>query len=187
MEQPARGEKTDLGGEEMKALIILVPKDFRDEEFNVPKERLEAAGVDVTVAGLESGSARGMLGLSAEPDVLLDEVNVSDFDVLLVPGGRGSIQYLWNNSMVLQLVKQAYSEGKVVASICLSGVVLANAGILEGKNATVFPTQDTVRILKEKGANYLDKGVVVDGNIITAKGPENAAEFTDAILRKLSE
>jgi len=180
-------EKIDLGGENMKALIILIPKDFRDEEFRIPKERLEKAGVNVTVAGLESGTARGMLGMTAQPDVLLDEVDISNYDVLIIPGGSGSVRYLWNNRRVLDMVKEAYSEGKIIAAICLSGAVLANSGILEGKNATVFPTSDSVRILKEKGANYIDKGVVVDGRIITAKGPDYADEFAYTILKKLSE
>ena len=171
----------------MKALIILFPENFRDEEFFIPKEGLEKAGVSVTVAGLQPGEARGMLGRTAEPDILLDEVDIKDYDALIIPGGQGSVKYLWNNEKVLSLVKEAYEKKKIVASICLSGAVLANAGVLEGKKATVFPTPESVRILGEGGAEYIDQGVVVDGKIVTAKGPADAERFTEEILRLMAE
>lgn len=186
-EVEAEETKIDLEVKNLKALIILIPENFRDEEFSVPKKRLEEAGVSVTVAGLQSGEARGMLGMKTKPDILLDDVDIDDYDVLIVPGGQGSVKYLWNNERVLSLVKEAYEKDKIVASICLSGAVLANAGILEGKKATVFPTSESVRILKDKGANYIDQGVVVDGKIVTAKGPTDAERFAGEILRLLSE
>ena len=173
--------------EDKKAVIILIPKGFRDEEFKIPKEILEKNGVSVTVAGLQMEESKGMLGMTAKPDKLLEGINISDYDVLVIPGGSGSVNYLWNNKEVLEMVKKAYNEGKIVAAICLSGVVLANAGVLEGKNATVFPTSESIRILKERGAKYIDRGVVIDGRIITGKGPEFAEEFAEAILEKLSE
>lgn len=171
----------------MKALIILFPENFRDEEFSVPKKNLEDAGVSVTVAGLQPGEARGMLGMKTTPDILLDDVDIDDYDALIIPGGQGSVKYLWNNEKVLHLVKEAYVKEKVVASICLSGAVLANAGILEGRKATVFPTSESVRVLREGGAEYIDQGVVVDGKIITAKGPADAKRFTKEILGLLTE
>jgi len=181
-EKPVR----DLGVMNLKALIILMPENFRDEEFRIPKEKLEGSGVNVTVAGLQPGEAKGMLGMTTTPDILIDEISIDDYDVIIVPGGAGSPKYLWNNSDVHNLVREAYEKDKIVASICLSGVVLANSGILEGKNATVFATPESVRILEDKGANYLRQGVVVDGKIITADGPQSAERFADEILRLLA-
>ena len=163
-----------------------MPENFRDEEFKIPKEKLEGSGVNVTVAGLQPGEAKGVLGMTVTPDVLIDDVNIDDYDAIIVPGGPGSPRYLWNNSKVHNLVRKVYEKDKIVASICLSGVVLANSGILEGKNATVFPTPESVRILEDKGANYLRQGVVVDGRIITADGPQSAERFADEILRLLT-
>jgi protease I len=169
----------------MKALIFLIPEGFRDEEFSVPKDRLKAAGVSVTVAGLQFGKARGVLGMTATPDILLDEVNVDDYDAFILPGGGGSARHLFNNLKVHSIIKEAYSKGKVVAAICLSGAVLANAGILGGKNATVFSTPQTLKIFRDAGVKYSDKHVVVDGRIVTADGPEAAEAFADAILSLL--
>lgn len=170
----------------MKALIILMPKNFRDEEFRIPKEKLEGSGVDVTVAGLQWGTAKGMLGMTATPDILLGEVDIDDYDVIVVPGGSGSPRYLWNNPQAHGLIRKAYDRGKIVASICLSSVVLANAGVLEGRDATVFATPVSVRILEDRGANYLQQEVVVDGKIVTADGPQSAGRFADEILRLLA-
>lgn len=169
----------------MKALFILMPDGFRDEEFAVPKERMESAGVEVTVAGLVEGECKGMLGMSYTPETTVDEVSVDDFDAIVIPGGSGSPQHLWDNHVVHQMVKDAYGAGKIVASICLAPAALANAGLLEGKNATVSGSANAPDILREKGANYLDEDVVVDGNIITARGPAAAGEFADRIIEKL--
>lgn len=169
----------------MNALILLMPEDFRDEEFQVPKDRLEAAGVSVTVVGLRGGKARGALGLTVSPNIIISDVNVDGYDALIVPGGPGSPRYLWNDVKVLSLVKEAYDKGKIVAAICLAGVVLANAGILRWKNATVFKTPQSMKIFKEKGVNYVEQGVVVDGRIVTAQGPSFAEEFADEIIRLL--
>jgi len=169
----------------MRALIILMPENFRGEEFRVPKEKLESNGVEVTVVGLEPGECKGMLGMRYTPEILIDSVKADDFDAIIVPGGAGSPRYLWNNSNVQQLVRDAHEKGKIVATICLATAMFANAGILEGKNATVFPDNKAIEILKEKGANYLAEDVVVDGNIVTAVGPAAADRFADEILEKL--
>jgi len=170
----------------MEALIVLMPNGFRDEEFRVPKEKLENAGVEVTVAGLEPGECKGMLGMRHTPETVIDDINVDDFDAIIVPGGAGSPKHLWDNSRVQQLVRDAYEKGKIVAGICLTTAMFANAGILEGKDVTVSPSDDAIRVLKEKGANYKQEDVVVDGNIITAVGPKATDRFADRILEKLS-
>ena len=169
----------------MKALFILMPDGFRDEEFTVPKERMESAGVEVTVAGLREGECKGMLGMSYTPKTTVDEVSVDDFDALVIPGGSGSPAHLWDNQVVHQMVQDAHSKGKVVAIICLAPVALAKAGLLKGKNATVSSSSNAPEILKGKGANYLDEDVVVDGNIITARCPAASGEFAEKIIEKL--
>lgn len=169
----------------MKALILLMPEDFRDEEFQIPRDKLASSGVSVTVAGLRGGQAKGILGLTVLPDILINDVNVGEYDALIVPGGPGSPRYLWNDQRVLSLVKEACNKGKIVAAICLSGAVLANAGILKWKNATVFETPQSLKVFNEKGVNYVKQDVVVDGRIVTARGPAAAEKFAEEILRIL--
>jgi len=170
----------------MKALFVLMPDGFRDEEFAVPKEKLESAGVEVTVAGLREEECKGMLGMTYTPETTIDNISVDNFDALVIPGGRGSPAHLWDNPKVHQLAMDAYSKGKVVAAICLAPAALAKAGLLEGTDATVSSSSNAPEILKEMGANYTGEDVVVDGNIITAVGPAAAGEFADRIIEKLS-
>jgi len=166
----------------MKALFIIAPENFRDEEFKVPRWKLEDAGIQVTVASTRAGTCRGMLGMKVEPDTTVDNVNVNDYDAVVVSGGTGAKEFLWNNQKVLDIVKEANSQNKVLASICLSGVVLAKAGVLKGKRATVFPTGETQRLLEWNGAKYVKDHVVIDGKILTADGPDAADEFADKII-----
>ncbi|HIE34133.1 MAG TPA: DJ-1/PfpI family protein [Candidatus Altiarchaeales archaeon] len=170
----------------LKILIILMPENFRDEEFKIPKEKLERSGVSVIVAGLQTGEARGMLGMTATPDTTIDNISIDEYDAIIVPGGSGSPKYLWDNEKVHQILREGNEKGKIIAGICLSGAVLAKAGVLEGKNATVFATPESLKALEEGGALYKKEPVVVDGNIVTADGPSSAGRFADEILKLLA-
>jgi len=171
----------------MKALMVLAPKNFRDEEYRTPALKLERAGITVHVAGPTSGPYTGMLGKVVSPDLTLEQVNVDDYDAVVLVGGSGSKDYLWNNNRLMGIINEAHKKNKVVASICLSGAVLATAGILRGRRATVSPTGESIRLLKWNGADYVKKGVVVDGNIITAEGPADSELFAEAIIESLSK
>lgn len=168
-----------------QALMVIAEEDFRDEELRIPKEILEKNGVSVQVASTHAGECKGMLGMRYTPEILVENANIDESDALIIVGGSGSPAHLWNNEDVLRLVKEAYEKNRVIAAICLSGAVLANAGILKGKNATVFPTPESIKALRDGGANYLKQGVVVDGKIVTADGPRSAEKFADEILKLL--
>jgi len=171
----------------MKALMVLSPKNFRDEEYRTPALKLERAGITVLVTGPTSGPYTGMLGKVVTPDLTLDQVNVDDYSAIIVIGGSGSKDYLWNNSKLISIINEAFKKNKTIAGICMSSPVLAKAGVLKGRNATTFPSGENVRLLQWNGANYIKKGVVVDGKIVTAEGPANADEFADAIIATLSK
>jgi protease I len=100
-------------------------------------------------------------------------------------GGSGSPDYLWGNRKLQSLVRSFFEHGKVVAAICLSPVVLARAGILAGRQATVYPSPDAIREMKKAGANLVSVPVVADRQIVTGNGPEAAAQFADAVISKL--
>lgn len=171
----------------MKALFILAPGNFRDEEFFSPKEKLQKAGIHVTVAGLSMNESTGMLGRKAKPDILLKDASIGEYDVLVLPGGRGSREYLTENPDVVSAVRKAYEKGIIVAAICSSCIIPAKAGIVKGKNATCFSRPEDVALLKNAGAKYMGVGVVVDGNLITATGPSDSDGFADRILEALKK
>jgi len=170
---------------EKKVLMIIAPKDFRDEEFREPKAVLEEKGVKVTVASTATGTAKGMFGMQVIPDITVDKVNPAEFDAVVVVGGSGSQTYLWNNLQVHKIVQSLHQQGGLVTAICISPVVLAKAGLLEGKKVTVFRTATTLNELEKVGALISDAPVMVDGKIITGKGPEAAREFGQKIAESL--
>ncbi|HBY57879.1 MAG TPA: DJ-1 family protein [Candidatus Atribacteria bacterium] len=167
-----------------KVLMIIASHDFRDEELFKPRELFIKEGMEVVLASSSLETSRGMLGGTAKPDILISEAKAEEFDVIVFVGGMGSSEY-WDDPVAREIVKKAVSLDRLICAICIAPVTLANAGILEGKKATVFPSE--ANKLKNKGAIYTGKDVEVDGNIITAKGPQAASEFGKTIIRILTE
>lgn len=166
-----------------KVLLIIAPENFRDEELLHTKEELERAGVATTVASTKKGEVRGMLGARVVPDITLDQVKVDDYDGIVFVGGSGSAVY-FKDKKALLIASEAFKKGKIVGAICIAPVILANAGVLKDKKATVFPG-DYVQKITDGGAIYQEKPVVVDGRVITANGPGAAREFGRAIAKAL--
>ena len=167
-----------------KVLMVIAPSNFRDEEYLQPKELLENAGFEVVTASRKTGEITGMLGAKAFAEKSIDEVNIDDFDAVVFVGGTGASIY-FNDEKALEIAKEAYSKGKVTAAICIAPTILANAGVLEGKKATIWEDPALVDNLKEKGAQYTGENVVRDGKVITGKGPFAAREFGEEIIRVL--
>jgi len=180
----ARGTKPLAG---RKVLMVIAYRNFRDEEYKLPRRLLESAGAKVVVASTKVGTAVGMLGLRAKVDIPLSKASAKGFDAVIFVGGSGTTA-LWGNKDALRLAREAAKRRKVLAAICLAPIILANAGVLRGKRATVWPSPDgrTVRMLKSKGAVYVNKPVVKSGNIITANGPKAALSFAREILKALT-
>lgn len=153
-----------------KAVMVIAHRDFRDEELIETKEVLEKNGIEVKVSSTSLTSAKGVLGT----EVILDEVRAEDFDAVIFVGGSGCEQ-LWEDSRAHRLAKEAFISNKVVGAICIAPVILAKAGLLKGKKATVFSSE--VNLIEAEGAKYTAKSVEKDGNIITAAGPSAAEEF----------
>ncbi|ADI73933.1 intracellular protease, PfpI family [Methanohalobium evestigatum Z-7303] len=169
-----------------KVLMVIAQENFRDEEFFEPKKVFENNGVDVTVASTDTKTATGMLGGTAKPDIKISDADMDDYDAIVISGGSGSKEYLWDNEQLHELVNKAYKDDKIVSAICVSPVVLAKSGILEGKNVTVFDDPNSINEVKECGACYENEGVVNCENIITGKGPDYAEQFGEAVLDALS-
>ena len=163
-----------------RIVLVIAPKDFRDEELFHAKEELEKAGNETAIAGKKKGKAIGSRGGKAEIAMELREVREKDFDAIVFIGGGGAEIY-FNDAKALGLAKEFAAAGKIVAAICIAPSILANAGLLKGKRATCFSSE--AENLKSKGTDYTGKAVEVDGKIITANGPAAAREFG----RKIAE
>ena len=163
-------------------VMIIASKNFRDEEYSVPRKILERAGYKVVVASSSTRAAKGMLGLVVKPDIPLNRVKVNAYDAIIFVGGTGAKEY-WDNSTAHQIAKQAAKYRKILGAICIAPVTLAKAGVLKGVKATVWSSE--ANQLKAAGAVYTGKAVTRDGNIITANGPGAAKEFGETILKAL--
>jgi len=149
------------GASTAKVLMIIAPEGFRDEELKVPKELFESKGLVVEVA-----------------------VDVARYEAVIFVGGIGA-QVYFSHPEALRIAKEAYTQGKVVGAICIAPVILAKAGVLEGKRATVWPSEG--RTLTALGASYTAKAVEVDGRVVTANGPQAARAFAERILELLAK
>lgn len=167
-----------------KVLMIIAPKDFRDEELKEPKQVLEARGAEVRVASTSVKEAIGMLGFRVKPDLALEDVKIADYDAVVFVGGSGASRY-WTDQAAHEMARNAAAEGKVLGAICIAPVTLANAGVLKGKNSTVWPSEKDK--LTKQGAKYTGNPVEVDGRIVTADGPTSARAFGEALVKALAQ
>lgn len=165
-------------------LFIIAHHDFRDEELLEPKQILEKEGHTCHVASTSVEPAQGMLGSIVEPDLAVHEVDLSKYQAVVVVGGRAS-PALAKNTAVISLLQEAQAQGKLLASICLGGVVLAKARVLAGKKATVFKTSESLQELKENGVHFVDLPLVTDVKLVTAQGPLQAKAFGKKLAEML--
>ena len=157
-----------------KALVFLATG-FEEIETVTVVDVLRRANIEVTVAGLTSDPTEGAHAMKIVPDADIDNVKVSDFDAIVVPGGNPGYKNLRNDQRVLKMVKEAFDSKKIVAAICAAPAVLSDAGVLKGKTCTIYPGMDN-ELEKGGGKPKLDN-VVVDGNVITSRGPATAFPF----------
>ncbi len=164
----------------MKALLIIAPSRFRDEEYFHTKEMLEKSIIGTVTASRTKGEADGSMGAKVNVGMALTDVDLNAYEAVVFIGGGGSSVY-FNDPVALRLAKQAWDSGKVVAAICVAPSILANAGILNGKKVTAWV--DKQPNLVAKGAIWTGEPVTVDGKLVTANGPKAAKEFGRAIAR----
>ncbi|MFH8080564.1 MAG: DJ-1/PfpI family protein [Candidatus Aenigmatarchaeota archaeon] len=165
-----------------KALIIICPKNFNETEFQTTKQVLSQK-LSVEVASVIKEECVGMKGMKVKPDKTVSDALKTEYDVIAVIGGSGCFA-LSDYPEVLEIIRKHVEKGKIVSAICLAPTILARAGVLKNTMVTVYPADWAISLLKNEGAHYLEKNVVVDGNIITANGPAAAEEFAKTILKK---
>jgi protease I len=173
-----KGEVTmELQG---KRVAILVEEIFNDLEFWYPYYRLKEAGAEVVVVGPTSSQVyNGKSGTHARPDVGAKDISTGDFDGVIIPGGYAP-DHMRRHPAMVNLVRDLFEAGKVVAAICHGGWMLASAKILKGRTVTsFFSIKDD---LVHAGARFVDQEVVVDGKLITSRKPDDLPAFMKAVI-----
>jgi protease I len=163
-------------------LMVIAPAVFRDEEYDVPKRLLESRGVAVVTASTHRGECTGKLGMVARADLTLDEAAARTWDAVAFIGGGGATVY-FTNEQAHALARATFESGGVVAAICIAPSILAHAGLLDGVRATAFDSERET--LAQHGAVWSVAPVVRDGSVVTANGPDAAAEFGTTIASLL--
>ena len=169
-----------------RILMILPERDFNEDEYSQVKSNLEDQGAYVKIASKKSNEdIKGMEGLWLKTDFSWDKIRVSEWHAFVLIGGSGTPKH-FEDKKLHSLLKEANNQKKWIASICLSPMILAQAGILIGKKATCFPSiqQD----IREMGVKIEDKPVVVDktSRIVTGRGPKAAYLFSFKLIEMLS-
>ena len=165
-----------------RVVFVVAQRDFRDEELLQTREVLQRRGVDTVIAAETLQPAVGKFGSAVYPDLTLPEIRPERFDALVFVGGPGARSYFAKRTIIRRA--QAFAQaGKVLAAICNAPVILANAGLLMGKRATAFPTEE--QTLRDRGAEYTGLPLETDGTIITAQDSTYAREFAEAIAWSL--
>ena len=165
-----------------KRIAIFIEDLYNEQEFWYPFYRMKEVGAEVTVVGTGAKEYHSKIGLPAPGGVAAESVNTSDFDAVIIPGGFAPDR-MRRNAAMLKLVRESFSQGKIVAAVCHAGWVLVSAGILKGKKATcVASIKDD---MVNAGAIYLNQEVVRDGNLITSRSPDDLPAFCREIISAL--
>lgn len=169
----------------MQSILLFVDEIYEDLELLYPKIRMEEAGYKTVVAGPERGKVfKGKHGYPCKSDISYDEVEVSSFSGLIIPGGYAPDR-MRRYRQALEIVKQMDQAKKLIAFICHAGWVPISAKILKGRHVTGFSAiRDD---LENAGAQYSDQSAVVDGHLVSSRTPADLPDFCKAILKVLGK
>jgi protease I len=170
-----------LKEEKMKALMISAD-DFEDTELLVPYYRLQEEGIDIDLAAPEKGKIKGKHGYEIEANKSIGEVKPEDYDILILPGGKAPAK-VRQQKKALEIAKYFFEKNKPVSAICHGPQTLITAGLIKGRHATSY--KSVAPEMKEAGANYEDKEVIVDGNLVTSRQPSDLPAFMRETMKKL--
>jgi 4-methyl-5(b-hydroxyethyl)-thiazole monophosphate biosynthesis len=163
---------------------VLVPLADGCEELEAVTivDLLRRAGVEVVTAGLKPGVVRASRGVQLVPDVTLDEALADEYDMVVLPGGMPGASHLKGDARIIGLLKKMAAAGKYTAAICAAPMVLAEAGLLDGKQATSYPGfLDAL-----PGVAVSTAAVVQDGKVVTSRGPGTAMDFGLVLVEMLT-
>jgi protease I len=175
-----------------KRIAILATEGFEEVELTKPKKALEEAGATVEVVSpedrIKSGEIRAWdmtdWGRKVEVDVKLTQADANSYDALHLPGGVMNPDYLRANPDAIAFVQHFFTAGKPVSAICHAPWTLIEAGVVKGRTMTSWPSLHTD--LRNAGAQWVDREVVVDGNLTTSRKPDDLPAFNEKIIQQFS-
>ena len=165
-------------------LLIIAPKDFRDEELFETQEEIEKGGFETNIASKHTGECVGVKGGIANSIISIEDIMPEAYSAVVFVGGAGSRVY-FDDKKVHFIVNTFYKKNQPVAAICIAPVILVQAGLLKNKKATVYPTE--IETIQDAGAIYTGEPVTQDGKIITGNGAEASRAFGRAIVMELNK
>jgi protease I len=170
--------------------VAIVAADMVERvELIEPRKALQDAGAETELISLKPGEIRTFNHFdpaeSEKVDKAVEEVDASDYDALMIPGGVGNPDQLRGDENMVAFVRDFFEQGKPVATICHAPWVLIDAGVVQGRTMTSWPTVGID--LRNAGANWVDKEVVVDGGLVTSRKPDDIPAFNEKMIEEFAE
>lgn len=167
-------------------VFVVANEGYQPIEYAVPKKLLEQSGITVLTASNKLAPAIAKDGSNCAVDMLIQDIKIDDVDGVFIVGGPGALDAL-DNQITYQMLKQAAAAQKKIGAICISTRILAQAGLLNDKQATGWNGDNELPgIYKQHNVHYKAHDVVRDGDILTATGPEAAREYGEQIISMFS-
>lgn len=173
---------TDLNG---KRIAVLATDGYEDSELTSPWQALADAGARVQLVAPHDGTITGKNGDTQRVDILSSEADASDFDALVLPGGVVNADNLRMDTAAVDFARTFFEQHKPVGAICHAAWTLIEAGVVDGRTLTSYPSLRTD--LRNAGANWVDEEVVVDEGFVTSRTPDDLPAFNAKVLEEISE
>jgi protease I len=178
-EQKLKGKKIAIVAADMVEQVELVE----------PRKALDGAGAETQLISMKPGKIQGFNHFDKadthKVDKTIEEVDATDYDALMIPGGVGNPDQLRGDENVVSFVRGFFEAGKPVAAICHGPWVLVEAGVVRGRKLTSWPTLQTD--IRNAGGNWVDEQVVVDQGLVTSRKPDDIPAFNDKMIEEFCE
>ncbi|GAA3608962.1 type 1 glutamine amidotransferase domain-containing protein [Agrococcus terreus] len=168
-----------------KKVAFVLTDGFEDSELTSPWEAVQGAGGTPTLIAPEAGQVEGKNGHTQAVDAVSSDASADDFDALVLPGGVVNADHLRIDEPSVALVKRFVESGKPIGVICHGAWILIEAGAVDGRTITSYPTLRTD--LRNAGATWVDEEVVTDQGLVSSRTPDDLPAFNDKVLEEIAE
>ena len=168
-----------------KRIAFLATNGVEDSELREPHKAVTGAGADADVVSLEEGEIEGKKGSSFQVDKVVHDVEASDYDALVLPGGVANPDKLRTDDKAVRFVREFFEQGKPVGVICHGGWTLVEADVVRGRKMTSYPSIKTD--LVNAGAKWVDEEVVVDRGLVSSRWPDDLPTFNAKLVEEIAE